>query len=113
MSLSGLSASRNRSWAMMMLATSSLIGAPRNTIRSMRSREKMSYVRSPRLEEPAEGLLLGDGALELGQAVGLLQVAVELPGGNAAGGCQLAHPLVQLGLGGPEPVGFDHRVEHQ
>ena len=35
---------------MMMLETSSLIGAPRKTIRSIRSREKMSYVRSPRLE---------------------------------------------------------------
>ena len=33
---------------MMMFATSSLIGAPRNTIRSISRREKMSYVRSPR-----------------------------------------------------------------
>ena len=41
-SLSGLSASRKSSCAMMMFATSSLIGAPRKTIRSMRSREKMS-----------------------------------------------------------------------
>jgi choline dehydrogenase len=40
----------NSGCAMMMLETSSLIGAPRNTIRSIRSREKMSYVRSPRLE---------------------------------------------------------------
>ena len=50
MSRSGLSASRNSSWAMMMLATSSLIGVPRKMMRSMRSREKMSYVRSPRLD---------------------------------------------------------------
>ena len=47
---SGLSASRNSSCAMMMFATSSLIGDPRNTMRSISKREKMSYVRSPRLE---------------------------------------------------------------
>src|SRR5262245_20879039 len=48
MSLSGSSDSRNNSCAMMMLATSSFTGVPRNTMRSLSSREKMSQPRSPR-----------------------------------------------------------------
>ena len=48
MSLSGSSLSRNSSWAMMMLAMSSLTAVPRKMIRSLSSREKMSQPRSPR-----------------------------------------------------------------
>ncbi|MND03133.1 hypothetical protein D3C83_228120 [compost metagenome] len=50
MSRPALSASRNSSCAMMMFATSSFTGVPRKTMRSMSIREKMSYVRSPRLD---------------------------------------------------------------
>src|SRR6266498_3371902 len=49
MSFSGFSASRNSNWAMMMFETVSSTGWPRKMTLSLRSREKMSYVRSPRL----------------------------------------------------------------
>src|SRR5215213_3584817 len=49
MSLSGSSLSRWSSWAMTRLAMVSSIGVPRKMIRSLRSREKMSNERSPRL----------------------------------------------------------------
>src|SRR5436190_15943969 len=48
MSLSGSDDSRCSSWATMRLATWSSTAEPRKTIRSLSSREKMSYSRSPR-----------------------------------------------------------------
>jgi hypothetical protein len=48
MSLSGSSLSRKSSWAMMMLAMSSLTAVPRKMMRSLSRREKMSQPRSPR-----------------------------------------------------------------
>src|SRR3954468_7658926 len=50
MSLSLSSDSRCRSWATTRLAIVSSTGSPRNTIRSLSSREKMSNERSPRAD---------------------------------------------------------------
>ncbi|MNL79313.1 hypothetical protein D3C87_2058870 [compost metagenome] len=49
MSLEGSSASRNRSCAIVRLATASSIGVFKKMMRSLSRREKMSKARSPRL----------------------------------------------------------------
>src|SRR3954452_21270291 len=56
MSVSGSSASRKRSWATTRLADASLTSVPRKTIRSRRSREKMSNERSKR---PSDSTTIG------------------------------------------------------
>src|SRR6476661_1138017 len=111
MSFSALSASRNNSCAITTFATSSLIGVPRKMMRSMRSREKTSYVRSPRLErsmtygvyrvgigssssvlgldfiffhQPFEDFVFGDAALDFLETSALFQLRVKLSGIQSA-----------------------------
>ena len=138
MSLSGLSASRKSSWAMMMLETSSLIGgpeehdpvhqepgedvvgplAPAGALDDVRRierghRQDCRLFDGGLLKQEVERLLLGDAALQLGQAVRLLERAVELAGRDAA---RLGHggdARVDLRLGGAEPLLLDQGVEDQ
>jgi hypothetical protein len=65
------------------------------------------------LKQELERLLLGDAALQLGQAVRLLERAVELARRHAA---RLGHGRdagVDLRLGGAEPLLLDQGVEDQ
>src|SRR5687767_10072722 len=107
MSLSGSSLSRNSSWAMTMFAISSFTAVPRNTIRSLSRREKMSQPRSPRW---VCSMTVGMMKLLIGGSVGgisLLRFGDRSPGNDQIKRLLLAHTpterrqsafFVELGL---------------
>src|SRR5690606_24948801 len=104
---------RNRSWATIRLAMSSMIGPVTKTIRSLRSRLKMSYARSPRADCSTT---MGTSVLALVLVIGLpcplLSVSVRAGSGRRAARVQghvlrglaehLVHQAVGLGLLGAE-----------
>src|SRR5512133_1304314 len=107
MSLSGSSDSRNRSWAMTTLATSSSIGGPRKTIRSLSRREWMSYARSPRW---VCSITIGIGMYGIAAPFGLSRLD-GCAGGEDAERLLLPDPETQRGAGLPGTEVLPHAID--